>query len=93
MKGKTILIGSVLLTVLTLIATAEMPLEDRQAIAGAVILWVLVILFGILVVALWVGFLASLIGGTLGTWTPSRHRWLSNGLKPRKMHWGPRRLF
>jgi hypothetical protein len=24
---------------------------------------------------------------------PNRHRWLTNGLKPRWMHWGPRRLF
>lgn len=22
-----------------------------------------------------------------------RHRWLTNGLRPRRMHWGPRRLF
>jgi hypothetical protein len=24
---------------------------------------------------------------------PNKHRWLTNGLKPRKMHFGPRRLF
>jgi len=24
---------------------------------------------------------------------PTMHRWLSNRLKPRKMHWGPRRLW
>lgn len=24
---------------------------------------------------------------------PYKHRWLTNGLRPRRMHWGPRRLF
>jgi len=24
---------------------------------------------------------------------PNKHRWFSHGLRPRRMHWGPRRLF
>jgi len=34
--------------------------------------------------------------GLLGTGNRrphARHRWLTNGLRPRRMHWGPRRLF
>lgn len=94
MKGRIIFICTVVFTILTLIGRVTMPLEERRAIVTAIIAWSVVALFGILVVALWVGLLASLIGGTLGTWIPqSRHRWLTNRFKPRKMHWGPRRLF
>ena len=32
-------------------------------------------------------------GAELGRRRPTRHRWLTNGLRPRRMHWGPRRLF
>lgn len=31
--------------------------------------------------------------GTVDRRQPQKHRWLSNRLRPRRMHWGPRRLF
>jgi hypothetical protein len=32
-------------------------------------------------------------GITVDRRPPNKHRWFSNGLRPRRMHWGPRRLF
>ena len=53
--------------------------------------------FGEIFLGVILGFILSTVEASTGakqsSRRQSRHRWLSNGLKPRKMHWGPRRLF